>query len=131
MRKLFYLVILLVCCCWHSCEKPDTDATIESIRIEGEELKNFESNILTYSIELPSGTKEYPQIEVITTSPDAKAEIKLPNEFPGKVNIIVTAGDGKTQKTYTLNFKVALSSDATLKTILIDDVPLDGLALIY
>ena len=126
MRKLFYLVILFVCCCWYSCEKPDTDATIKYIRIDGEELKNFESNILTYSIELPSGTKEYPQIEVITNSPDAKAEIKLPNEFPGKVNIIVTAGDGKTQKTYTLNFKVTLSSDATLQSIKIDGKELEN-----
>ena len=83
--------------------------------INGEKLEDFDSDISSYEIELTSN--DLPKIEVITTSPNATAEITLPEKLPGKAMIEVTAEDGKTKKTYTIDFKIIVNSDATLKSI--------------
>lgn len=116
MKKvLFYFVLLATLCCFNSCEKPSSDATIKMLLINGEKLEDFDSDISSYEIELTSN--DLPKIEVITTSPNATAEITLPEKLPGKAMIEVTAEDGKTKKTYTINFKIIVNSDATLKSI--------------
>lgn len=104
------------------------NATLKSITINGEALNDFSSAKEAYDVELPFGTTDYPKIEAEANSD--KATVKVgdftpSNEgatFPAKVVIIVTAEDGKTTKTYTINFTVpsALSTDATLKTLTVD-----------
>ncbi len=104
------------------------NATLKSITINGEALEDFSSAKEAYDVELPFGTTDYPKVEAEANSD--KATVKVgdftpSNEgatFPAKVDIIVTAEDGKTTKTYTINFTVpsALSTDATLKTLTVD-----------
>lgn len=104
------------------------NATLKSITINNEALEDFSSAKEAYDVELPFGTTDYPKIAAEANSD--KATVKVgdftpSNEgatFPAKVDITVTAEDGKTTKTYTINFTVpsALSTDATLKTLTVD-----------
>lgn len=128
MKKvLFYFVLLATLCYFNSCEKPSSDATLKSILIDGKELEGFDGAIINYEVKVPKGTTISPQIEAIPNDPAARVEIQKPSPFPGIATIYVTAKDG-TSKKYTIRFfyDVSYSSDATIQSILIDDVPLDG-----
>ncbi len=98
------------------------DATLQSITINDEALEGFDAATLTYNVELPYGTTTVPTVVATPASNKAKAEVTAATSLPGTTTIVVTAEDGTTTKTYTINFTVAasLSTDATLKTLTVD-----------
>ncbi len=103
-------------------------ATLSSITIDGEALEGFDPATETYNVELPFGTTTVPTVAAVATSKKANAVVTPATAIPGATTIAVTAEDGATTKTYTINFTTAASAstDATLSTITIDGKAIAG-----
>ena len=97
-------------------------ATLKSITIDGKALEGFDPATETYSVELPFGTTEVPAVEAVATSKKAIAAVTAATTIPGATAIVVTAEDGTTTKTYTINFTAAqtASSEKELLNVTID-----------
>lgn len=97
-------------------EKPSTEAHLSSLKVDSLTLKpKFNPNTLKYTLTIPEGTvgmtvtptavSQYATItvnEVGVKSGTASQKI-TPTDASSKVSIVVTAQDGKTQKTYILS----------------------------
>lgn len=103
-------------------------ATLSGITVDGEAIADFAAETLTYNVELPYGTTDVPTVVATTTSPKAKVSVTPASALPGSTSIVVTAEDNTTTKTYTVNFSIAsaASSDATLKSLMIDTKAIPG-----
>lgn len=83
-----------------------TDATLSSITINGTAIEGFDANTTEYSVVLPYSAT-MPVVDATTTDVAASiAEITQPTSLPADVTITVTAGDGTTTKTYTVNISM-------------------------
>ncbi|MBA7570211.1 hypothetical protein ES695_01245 [Candidatus Atribacteria bacterium 1244-E10-H5-B2] len=88
---------------------PSDDATLKSLTVTvGTLVPEFASDTYNYTVELPYGASEFPEIVATPTDPKAGVSIfGLSGETPpGKVNIRVTAEDG-TEQFYYVTFTVA------------------------
>ena len=103
------------------------DATLKSITVNGEDVEGFAPETTTYNVELPFGTIEVPVVAATATSSKAMVSVTQAATVDGTATIAVTAEDGTTKKTYTINFTVAApSQDATLSAITVDGKALEG-----
>lgn len=86
-----------------------TDATLSSITIDGTAIEGFDANTTEYNVVLPySSSATMPVVAATTTDVAASiATITQPTSLPATVTITVTAGDGTTQMTYTVNISMA------------------------
>ena len=75
---------------------------------------------------MPYGTKEIPQVTVEAQEDEQSISITQPTSITGSATIVVTAADKTTTATYTLQFKVALLADNTLKDIKINGNSVSG-----
>ncbi len=96
-----------------------TDATLSQITIDNESLSAFDAGTLSYDVSLPFGTTE---INLGATSTEANANISGVGTIDvssgsATVDVVVTAEDQTTTKTYTINFTVEKNTDATLSAI--------------
>ena len=80
----------------------------------------------TYDVELPYGTTQVPVVTYVKQEEAQTVTITQPNTVGGKATIVVTAADGTTKKTYTLNFSVGLLKDVTLKDIKVNGKSIPG-----
>ena len=78
-----------------------------------------------FSVTLPYGTKGTPTVDA-DIAPGQTKSITQPASADGSATVKVTAADGKTTKTYTVNFTVEKLKDNTLQDILIDGESLAG-----
>ena len=85
----------------------NNDATLSSIQINSEELAGFTTATLNYQFELPTGTSTVPTVAATPNDANATIVITQAPELPGTATILVTAEDGETRQTYTLEFTVA------------------------
>lgn len=91
------------------------DATLSDIKVGGTTIENFSKTVLTYNVELPFGTTHIPEVTYTLSDTKAQASKTDAAQLPGTTTIVVTAEDGTTQLTYSINFTVALpSTNATL-----------------
>lgn len=81
-----------------------SDALLENILVDGNDLEGFKSNEFTYNVELDSDVSEAPELLVVTKDMFANHEIDLPSSLPGEAVITVTSEDKTSTKTYTINF---------------------------
>ena len=119
VTKLTYSVLFSVA--------SETDATLSSITIDGESLDGFNFDTYTYEIIVPFGTITVP--EVLGTPTDANAQdvtVSPASALPGVTTILVTAEDGETTLTYSVNFKFESNTDATLASISVGGETLAG-----
>ena len=90
-------------------EQPSTasdDATLSSLTVSGYSLA-FSSTTYSYSVELNYGTTSAPTVSAITSNANATAVITQTSSTTGAATVVVTAEDGITQRTYTIQFSVA------------------------
>ena len=78
------------------------DATLKAVTIDGEAISV--SDVM--SVELPYGTTTVPTVAATATSDKASVVITPATTLPGATTIEVTAEDGTTKKTYTVNFTI-------------------------
>lgn len=88
------------------------DATLKSITVNSEEIEGFAPDTTIYNVVLPIGTTEVPTVEATPTA--GTCTVTNATSLPGATTIEVTAKDGTTTKTYTINFTVAACAFAEL-----------------
>ena len=92
-----------------------TDATLSSLTYGGKSVPNFSPNTLTYNIELTAGIKTPPTIAATPNNRSTTMQITQAQSVPGSGKVEVTAEDGETKLTYTINYTVEVpSSDLTI-----------------
>ena len=92
--------------------------TLDAIYLDGTPLEGFDTHIFQYTVELPYGTTQLPEVTATTSDPAATAQI-LVDATRMLATITVTA-ENNDQKTYSLYFTVAKNTDATLSGIFAD-----------
>ncbi len=103
-------------------EPKSNDATLSNLLVDGVQVEGFSANTLSYSYEIPLGGA-VPTVTATTNHSAATAAITQATSTAGQASVVVTAEDGNTKKTYTIQFSEstdARSTDATLKSIEID-----------
>ena len=85
-------------------------------------VEGFNSDQLTYNIELPYGTTDMPSIDYVLADKNSTATVATA-EWTS--TITVTAEDGVHTTTYTLVFTIAKSTNAALAAIFLDGNPMD------
>ena len=87
-----------------------TDATLKSLTYGGTSVPNFSPSTLAYNIELTAGIKTPPAIAATPNESHATVNITQASSVPGVGKVEVTAEDGETKLTYTINYTVAVPS---------------------
>jgi len=91
------------------------DATLSDIKVDGTTVEGFSKIVLTYNVELPYGSTQVPEVTYTLSDTKAHAVKTDAVQLPGTTTIVVTAEDGTTQLTYSINFTVTPpSNNATL-----------------
>ena len=104
-----------------------TDATLTDLQVDGIEVSGFDPATYTYNVELPYGTTVVPTVTATAYDTRAVMVISKATLLPGATNVDITANDGTTRLSYTVNFSIAqLSTDATLSNIKVDDTIIAG-----
>jgi len=83
-----------------------SNAALTGIEVDGNLLSDFDSSINAYNIKLPYGTTLVPNVAAIASVVGAKVEITKAPSINSAAVIKVTALDGKTTNSYTVNFSV-------------------------
>lgn len=104
---------------------PATDASLSDLTVDGSTVSGFNSGTLSYAIKLPVGSTEVPDVSATTTDPNATFSVDPAASLPGTTTVTVTAEDGTTQATYSIDFSV-LSDDATLSDLTMDGTTVSG-----
>ncbi|MFZ5940618.1 MAG: T9SS type A sorting domain-containing protein [Bacteroidota bacterium] len=86
---------------------PATDATLRNLKVDGKTVNGFDAAITDYTCLLGNGTTNIPVVEASTTNDNATVSITDATSLPGTTTVLVTAADGVTTRTYTLNFEFA------------------------
>lgn len=86
------------------------DATLKSLNVNNEPINGFNAETLSYNIELPFGITQIPTVTAEATSSVATVSITQATALPGTATVVVTAEDGVTTNTYTINFTVSKGS---------------------
>ena len=92
-----------------------SDATLKWLKYGDASVPNFSPDTYVYNIEMNNGIKTPPTITAETNDPKATKVITQAQSVPGSGTVVVTAQDGTTQLTYTVNYTVEVpQSDLTL-----------------
>jgi hypothetical protein len=89
---------------------PSTDATLSALKVNGISVTNFSANTLTYNVVLAAGTTVIPTVSATVNQANANAVVTQALSVTGSATVVVTAQDGTSKKTYTINFSVATSN---------------------
>ena len=84
-----------------------SDATLSDLTVNSETVQGFVSGTYTYNVELPAGTTTVPTVAATTTDANASYVVNNADALPGTTTVVVTAEDGTTKLTYTINFTLA------------------------
>lgn len=94
-----------------------TNATLSDLKVGGITVSDFSPKITTYNVELPSGTTFAPKvIPTVSDTGKANAIVTPTLNLPGSTEVLVTAEDGITTKTYIINFTVD-NNDKNIESI--------------
>jgi len=91
---------------FYSSSAPGTDATLSDLQVDGTTVAGFSPAVLNYDVELPEGTSVVPAVTAATTDPAASHVVNDAASLPGTTTVTVTAEDGTTTLTYSVNFSV-------------------------
>jgi len=103
-----------------------SNALLSNILISGVSVNNFLPNTFNYSYTLPEDATLLPVIQTVKGEVNQTVVVTT-NGVSGATTILVTAQNGTTA-TYTINFTVALSSNALLSGIFISGSLIDDFA---
>ena len=101
---------------------PSEVSTLDNLFVNNAAVEGFNSDQLTYNIELPYGTTDMPSIDYVLADKNSTATVAT-GEWTS--TITVTAEDGVHTTTYTLVFTIAKSTNAALAAIFLDGNPMD------
>ncbi len=94
------------------------DATLKAIMVDGNAIQGFSPSTKTYNVTVPYSQTAIPVVTATTNFSAATYIVTNPSGVEGTATIVVTAEDGTTKETYTVNItKATPSNDATLKSL--------------
>ncbi|MDR1761494.1 MAG: hypothetical protein LBR55_03490 [Bacteroidales bacterium] len=102
------------------------DNTLQDILIDGKSIANFKPTLNNYTIQLPAGTTQTPEITAISAYEDGLQTIIVARNdlsAPSTIRVFPTNNSSFT-RTYKLNFEVASSS-----YVYLDDLQIGGVSL--
>ena len=105
-----------------------SDATLKDLQVNGITIEGFSPSITTYAIELPpAGTTTVPAISATLNDSNADMVVTQATAATGSAIVVVTAENGVTTKTYTVNFTERQKfTDATLKDLQVNGRTVTG-----
>lgn len=99
---------------------PLSDNTLKGIRVNGEEIQNFNPMQTIYKVELPLSTTAMPQVEAVSAYPAGAQTIvhTAPATIDGgQYQLAVSTPGNPTPKVYKLNFKITASTYSYLSEL--------------
>ncbi len=84
---------------------PGNNADLSSLSVNGTPVSGFDPDVTTYNIELPPGTS-VATVTATTADPNAGYIVTQAPSLPGSATVTVTAENGTTTKTYTIDFTI-------------------------
>ncbi len=105
-----------------------SDNTLQDILVDGSSVPGFIPMQTTYSVSVPLGTSEIPDVKAVSAYPDGEQTIKYikPESITGQYKIEVTTPGNMTPKTYKLNFKQEASTYSKLKSLSVGGQLVEG-----
>lgn len=104
------------------------NAKLAGIQYNDTPVSGYNALVNTYNVQLPFGTTEAPVVTVTKQEDSQSVDIVQATSVNGQAVITVTAQDGTTKNTYTINFSVGQLSDNTLRDILVNGKSVNGFA---
>ena len=99
-------------------DQRSSDATLGILTYDGNPIFGFPSSVTTtFDVVLPMGTTAIPVVAARTTDASATMNINQAGALPGSATVVVTAENGTTQKTYTINFTVTPTPPTPTSTL--------------
>ena len=93
---------------------PDTDDTLSALTYNGTTVPSFDPKTTTYNVVLAAGTATVPTVSAtVYDTGKATGVITQATALPGSATVAVTAQDGTTAQTYTVNFTVGETPSGT------------------
>jgi hypothetical protein len=80
------------------------DTSLSDLTVDGTTISGFSPLETNYDVYLPEGTTTVPTVVATTTDVDATNVITDATSLPGTTSILITAEDGTTTSTVTVNF---------------------------
>jgi len=80
------------------------DATLSDLKVNGTTISGFSSGTLSYTYDLQPGTTLIPTVTATATQSSSNVAVTQASAIPGQATVLVTAQDGTTTKTYTVQF---------------------------
>jgi hypothetical protein len=85
---------------------PVDDTSLSALTQDGTTIAGFTKSGITYDISLAQGTTVVPTIAATTNNTSATAVITAATSIPGTTTIFITAEDGTTTNTVSINFSI-------------------------
>ena len=104
---------------------PSWDANLAELNLDGNMIEGFAPGTINYEIALPIGTIDVPVVAAVASDDAASLVITQAADIPGTATVEVTAENGITIKTYSVDFRF-ISDDASLQQIAVNGVPVEG-----
>ncbi len=101
-------------------QAPSDNAKLGDILVNGTSISGFNPMVGVYNVALPYGTTKAPVVSYVMAEDGQTVTVTQATSAKGTATINVTAPDGTTTKTYTINFSVAQLADNTLEGIKIN-----------
>jgi acetyl esterase/lipase len=94
------------------------DASLSDIQVNGTTVPGFLPSLYDYNVILPAGSSNVPTVTATPTQLSSLVSYTNTTVLPGTTSVLVTAPNGVSTNTYTLNFSVALSAPSNLTAVL-------------
>lgn len=104
---------------------PSEVSTLSGLYAGDNAIAGFTSDLTTYSLELPYGTTQLPEVTYVLTDRNSKAVVNV-DETSRTATVTVTAEDNTHVTVYTVTFTIAKSTNADLSSIMLDGEPLSS-----
>ncbi len=107
------------------------DASLSDLKVEGTTIDGFDSEVLSYYMELPPETQDTPEVTAVASDENAQVEIEPAVDiFSDQINerttiITVIAEDNYTTRVYSVLFYV-ISDNAFLSDLTIEGETIEG-----
>ena len=92
---------------WKAPAAAGTDTSLSALTVDGNSIADFGALKTSYSVELPAGTTVVPTVAATTTDTNASAVVTAATSLPGTTTVVVTAQDGVTTNTVSIDWTVA------------------------
>lgn len=98
------------------------DATLKELKYDGTSVPNFDAKTLDYSVTLPANYSGVPNVTATANDSKATPNITQAASATGKATVLVTAEDGTTKKTYTIQFSQAAADEPVITSFVVAGV---------